>query len=40
VAGCSDDINEFSVSIKDLEFLGVENYCFLITNSTLWIILF
>jgi len=40
VAGCSDDVNEFPVSIKNLKFLCMENYCVLITNSTLWIILF
>ena len=39
MADCSDDVNEFSVSIKGLEFLDVENHCVLLTNSIVWNIL-
>ena len=40
MADCSVDVNNFSFAVKSLEFLDLENYCVLITNWTLWVVLF
>ena len=40
MAVCSENVNEFSVPIKGLEFLYKENYFVTITNSFPWFILF